>query len=52
MDWGAYDEMVKALEIGFFVDFFLKKASIFVSDEQNKNVFMGFFVNVQFGKRR
>ncbi len=52
LDWGAFDEMVKALEIGFSVDFFLKRTPIFVSDTQNKNVFMNFFVNAQFGKRR
>jgi hypothetical protein len=52
MDWGAFDEMVKALEIGLMVDVFAKKAPIFVSNEQNKQVFMNFFINVQFGKRR
>jgi hypothetical protein len=52
MDWGAFDEMVKALEIGLMVDVFSKKTPIFVSDEQNKRVFMNFFINVQFGKRK
>ncbi len=52
MDWGAFDEMVKALEIGFMVDVFSKKAPIFVSDEQNKQIFFNFFLNVQFGKRK
>ena len=52
MDWGAFDEMVKALEIGLMVDVFAKKAPIFVSDTQNKQVFINFFLNLQFGKRR
>jgi hypothetical protein len=52
MDWGAFDEMVKALEIGLMVDVFSKKAPIFVSPEQNRQVFLNFFVNVQFGKRK
>ncbi|MCB0525685.1 MAG: hypothetical protein H6576_05170 [Lewinellaceae bacterium] len=52
MDWGAFDEMVKALEIGLMVDVFAKKAPIFVSDTQNKQVFFNFFLNLQFGKRR
>ncbi len=52
MDWGAFDEMVKALEIGLMIDVFAKKAPIFVSDEPNKQVFLNFFVNLQFGKRR
>ena len=52
MDWGAFDEMVKALEIGLMVDVFSKKAPIFVSGEQNKQIFFNFFINFQFGKRR
>ncbi|MBN8678359.1 MAG: hypothetical protein J0M29_09050 [Chitinophagales bacterium] len=52
MDWGAYDEMVKALEIGLSVDVFAKKAPIFVGDEQNRQVFFNFFLNLQFGKRK
>lgn len=52
MDWGAFDEMVKAMEIGLNVDIFAKKTPIFVSDTQNKQVFINFFLNLQFGKRR
>ncbi len=52
MDWGAFDEMVKALEIGLTVDVFARKAPIFVSAEQNQQVFFNFFINLQFGKRR
>ncbi len=52
MDWGAYDEMVKALEIGFTIDVFAKKAPIFVHEAQNSQVFFNFFLNLQFGKRK
>jgi hypothetical protein len=52
MDWGAFDEMVKALEIGLSVDVFARKAPIFVGDEQNRQVFFNFFLNLQFGKRK
>ncbi len=52
MDWGAFDEMVKALEIGLTVDVFARRAPIFVEDTQNQQVFFNFFVNLQFGKRR
>lgn len=52
MDWGAFDEMVKALEIGLTVDVFAKKAPIFVGAEQNQQVFFNFFLNLQFGKRK
>ena len=51
MDWGAFDEFVKALEIGLMVDVFTKRAPILVSDE-NRQVFFNFFLNLQFGKRR
>ena len=51
MDWGAFDEFVKALEIGFMVDAFPNKVPILVSEE-NSRVFFNFFVNLQLGKRR
>ncbi|MBK8555276.1 MAG: hypothetical protein IPL65_05645 [Lewinellaceae bacterium] len=51
MDWGAFDEMVKAMEIGLMVDVFPKSAPILISD-QNTPLFFNFFVNFQFGKRR
>lgn len=52
MDWGAFDEMVKALEIGLTIDVFAKKAPIFVDNAQNQQVFFNFFLNLQFGKRK
>ncbi|MBL7828322.1 MAG: hypothetical protein JNJ57_16950 [Saprospiraceae bacterium] len=52
MDWGAFDEMVKALEIGLMLDLFGKKAPVFVNDDRNKQLFLNFFVNLQFGKRK
>ncbi|MCW5924570.1 MAG: hypothetical protein KIS77_19790 [Saprospiraceae bacterium] len=50
IDWGAFDEFVKALEIGFMLDVFLKEAPILV--EQNSPMFFNFFVNLQLGKRK
>lgn len=52
MDWGAYDEMVKAMDIGLTVDVFARKAAIFVDDSQNQQVFFNFFLSLQFGKRK
>ena len=52
LDWGAFDEMVKAIEIGAMVDVFARRAPILVSDEQNRQVFFNFFINLQLGKRR
>jgi len=52
MDWGAFDELVKALEIGIMLDVFIRKAPILVTDSQNNRTFVNFFVNMQFGKRK
>lgn len=52
MDWGAFDEMVKAMDIGLTLDVFARKAPIFVGEEQNQQVFFNFFLNLQFGKRK
>jgi hypothetical protein len=53
MDWGAYDEMVKALEIGLSVDVFARRAPVFVEGtEANQQFFFNFFLNLQFGKRK
>jgi hypothetical protein len=51
MDWGAFDEFVKALEIGVTLDAFVKKAPIMITEE-NRQFFFNFFVNLQLGKRR
>lgn len=51
MDWGAFDEFVKALEIGLALDVFAKKAPILITEE-NTRLFFNFFVNLQLGKRR
>jgi len=51
LDWGAFDEFVKALEIGAMLDVFPKRVPILVSEENNQ-VFLNFFVNLQLGKRR
>lgn len=51
MDWGAFDEFVKAFEIGAMLDVFPKNVPIMVSEE-NTPFFFNFFVNLQLGKRR
>jgi hypothetical protein len=50
LDWGAFDEFVKALEIGLMLDVFAKEAPILV--EQNSPMFFNFFINLQLGKRQ
>lgn len=51
MDWGAFDEVVKALEIGLQIDAFARRVPILVSEE-NSQLFFNFFINLQLGKRR
>ena len=51
MDWGAFDENVRALEIGATLDVFPRPVPILISAE-NSPIFLNFFVNVQFGKRK
>jgi len=52
LDWGAFDEFVKALEIGAMLDVFPSKIPILVGDNNNHQVFLNFFVNLQLGKRK
>lgn len=51
MDWGAFDEVVKAFEIGAMLDVFPRNIPIMVSEE-NTPFFFNFFINLQLGKRR
>ena len=51
MDWGAFDEIVKAIEIGAMLDVYGQKVPILVGEE-NSPFFLNFFVNLQLGKRR
>ena len=51
LDWGAFDERVKALELGVMVDFFVRNAPLLIS-EYNSPLFVNFFANIQFGKRK
>jgi len=51
LDWGAFDDFVKALEIGLMADAFAQKVPILVSS-QNDRLFFNFFLNLQLGKRK
>ena len=54
-DWGAFDEYVKAMDIGIMGDFFLRRADILVDRDlegvQNRQFFINLFVSLQLGKR-
>ncbi len=50
LDWGAYDELVKALEFGFMIDAYYKRVPLMIT-EDNSPVFINVFLALQFGKR-
>jgi hypothetical protein len=57
LDWGAFDEFVKAVEAGVMVDLFFRSMPLMVapipgSNTDNQMLFVNFFVNLQLGKRR
>jgi hypothetical protein len=51
VDWGAFDEYLKAVEAGIMLDIFPKKVPIMVNEE-NRPFFLNFYVSVQLGKRK
>ena len=50
---GAYDKMVKAVEVGAMVDFYIKKVPIMVESESvsNKPYFFNLYLSLQLGTR-
>jgi len=55
-DWGAFDEVVKAVEAGVMFDVYFQDIEIMVENENLPNVknrpyFINLFLNVQLGKR-
>jgi hypothetical protein len=54
LDWGAFDEFLKAMEVGIQVDIFPKKLPIMIpvnSIDQNKPYYLNLYVSLQLGKR-
>jgi hypothetical protein len=51
LDWGAFDEFLRAVEVGVQLDVFYKKLPIMIS-EQNKPYFLNFYASLQLGKRK
>ncbi len=54
LDWGAFDEFIRALEVGIMGDIFVKEMPIMVDVEfsENRPYFINLFVALQLGKRR
>ena len=53
IDWGAFDEFVKAIEVGIAGDIFFSKMDIMapVDGAENRSYFINLFAAIQFGKR-
>ncbi len=56
-DWGAFDEYVKAFEIGIMGDFFFSKVPIMVEIDsaekpENRPFFINLYLTLQLGKRK
>ncbi len=56
IDWGAFDEFVKALEAGVMFDLFFQEVPIMVEtplieDGENQALFVNLYINLQLGKR-
>lgn len=50
LDWGAFDQFVKAIDVGVMVDLYTKEIPIMVT-EDNSPLFVNFYLTLQFGKR-
>jgi hypothetical protein len=50
-DWGAFDEMLKAAEVGLMADVYPREVPIMIN-EQNRPIFFNLYLNAQIGKRR
>jgi len=53
LDWGAFDEMVKAFEVGIMFDVYTQKIPLLIPAEGNENkpYFLNLYLTLQFGKR-
>ncbi|MGB0985415.1 MAG: hypothetical protein ACPG19_15295 [Saprospiraceae bacterium] len=51
LDWGAYEETVKALEVGITADFYFKNVELMVTDD-NRPFFVNFYAAFELGKRK
>ncbi len=56
LDWGAFDEFVKAVEAGIMLDAFFGEVPIMVESKrvensENRSIFFNLYLNLQLGKR-
>ena len=50
LDWGAFDEFLRAIEAGIMLDVFPKSLPIMIN-EQNRPFYLNLYVSLQLGKR-
>lgn len=50
LDWGAFDEYVRAVEVGLMVDVYAKTVPIMLTDD-NRPYFINLYFSMEFGKR-
>jgi hypothetical protein len=50
LDWGAFDEFLRAIEAGIMLDVFPKKLPIMINEE-NRPFYLNLYVSLQLGKR-
>jgi hypothetical protein len=51
LDWGAFDEVIRALEVGIMIDVYAKQVPIMLT-EDNKPYFINFYFSAELGKRK
>lgn len=56
-DWGAFDELVKAVEAGIMIDVYFKDVPIMIESPaapnlENSPILLNLYLNLQLGKRR
>lgn len=51
LDWGAFDEVVRAVEVGIMIDVYAKEIPIMLT-EDNKPYFVNLYFSVELGKRK
>ena len=56
LDWGAFDEFIKAVDVGLMIDGYINKVPIMIEtddiDAENQRLFINLYVSLQLGKRR
>ncbi len=52
LDWGAFDELMRAIEAGVMVDVFASNADLLIPPADNTPLFINFYLALHLGKRR